>query len=51
MLAVSTQLVFAVGALVSVFVVWAAFTLAFARFSELAERSERPDAGPGRAGN
>ena len=30
MLAVSTGLVFAVGALVSVFVMWAAFTLAFA---------------------
>lgn len=40
MLAVSTGLVFAVGALVSVFVIWAAFTLAFARFSELADRSE-----------
>lgn len=40
MLAVSTGLVFAVGALVSVFVIWAAFTLAFTRFSELADRSE-----------
>ena len=40
MLAVGTGVVFAVGALVSVFVIWAAFTLAFARFSEMADRSE-----------
>ena len=45
MLAVGTGLVFAVGALVSVFVVWAAFTLAFARFSELADRSEDSERG------
>ena len=51
MLAVSTGLVFAVGALVSVFVVWAAFTLAFARFSELAERSERSERSGPTAGN
>lgn len=45
MLAVSTGLVFAVGALVSVFVIWAAFTLAFARFAELADRSEDSERG------
>jgi hypothetical protein len=44
-LAVSTGLVFAVGALVSVFVIWAAFTLAFARFSEMAGRSEDSERG------
>lgn len=41
MLAVSQAIIFTVGAFVSVFVLWAAFTLAFSRFKELADRSER----------
>lgn len=41
LLAVSQGIIFAVGALVSVFVLWAAFALALVRFKELADRSER----------
>lgn len=45
-LAIGNGVIFAVGALVTVFVLWAAFAFAAVRFSELADRSE--DQNPGR---
>lgn len=47
-LAISQGIIFAVGALVTVVVLWAAFALALVRFNELAERSE---SGGGRDGS
>lgn len=44
-LALQTGVIFAVGALITVVVLWAAFALAAVRFSELADRSEERNPG------